>query len=192
VNQAAANPTNRWTGATGSDFRIKRDPAKLLGNAVARSTLPFGICSRERKHMTLTKIILIVSSISLLGLATLAQSNDNASPSVVAAVTPIYPPIARSANATGDISLDVEINREGKVTSVDAKSGHPLLRRVSEDAARHWLFTPAPDGDKKRRAHLTFSFRILPEKTPYYDGTPVFFPPYKIEVRTIAPSLVGP
>jgi hypothetical protein len=31
-------PTNRWTGATGSDFRIKREPAKLLGSAVARST----------------------------------------------------------------------------------------------------------------------------------------------------------
>jgi len=36
-----ANPTNRWTGATGSDFRIKRDPAKVLGSAVARSTSPF-------------------------------------------------------------------------------------------------------------------------------------------------------
>jgi len=35
--------TNRWTGATGSEFRIKRDPAKLLGGAVARSTQTFGI-----------------------------------------------------------------------------------------------------------------------------------------------------
>jgi hypothetical protein len=26
----------------GSTFRIKRDPAKLLGSAVARSTQPFG------------------------------------------------------------------------------------------------------------------------------------------------------
>jgi len=33
--------TNRWTGATGSEFRIKRDPAKLLGGAVARSTQTF-------------------------------------------------------------------------------------------------------------------------------------------------------
>jgi len=33
--------TNRWTGATGSDFRIKRDLAKLLASAVARSTPPF-------------------------------------------------------------------------------------------------------------------------------------------------------
>ncbi len=36
------HPTNRWTGATGSEFRIKRGPAKVLGNAVARSTQPFG------------------------------------------------------------------------------------------------------------------------------------------------------
>ncbi len=34
--------TNRWSGATGSEFRIRRDPAKLLGSAVARSTQPFG------------------------------------------------------------------------------------------------------------------------------------------------------
>ena len=33
--------TNRWTGATGSVFRIKRDPAKLVASAVARSTPPF-------------------------------------------------------------------------------------------------------------------------------------------------------
>jgi len=37
-----ARTTNRWTGATGSEFRIKRDPAKLLGSAVARSTQTFG------------------------------------------------------------------------------------------------------------------------------------------------------
>ena len=29
-------PTSRWTGATGSDFRIIIGPAKLLGDAVAR------------------------------------------------------------------------------------------------------------------------------------------------------------
>ena len=35
-------PTNRWTGAAGSDFRIIIGPAQLLGIAVARSTPPFG------------------------------------------------------------------------------------------------------------------------------------------------------
>ena len=37
-----ATQQNRWTGATGSDFRIIIGPAKLLGNAVARSTLTIG------------------------------------------------------------------------------------------------------------------------------------------------------
>ena len=37
--------TNRWTGATGSDFRIKRRPAKLLDSAVARSTQPLTIAA---------------------------------------------------------------------------------------------------------------------------------------------------
>jgi hypothetical protein len=34
--------TNRWTGATGGEFPIKRNPAKLLDSAVARSTQTFG------------------------------------------------------------------------------------------------------------------------------------------------------
>jgi hypothetical protein len=34
----ATRRTNRWTGATVSAFRIKRDAAKPLGSAVARST----------------------------------------------------------------------------------------------------------------------------------------------------------
>ena len=38
---SAGARTNRWTGATGSVFRIILDPAKLLGSAVARSTPPF-------------------------------------------------------------------------------------------------------------------------------------------------------
>ena len=37
-----AGITNRWTGATGSEFRIERDPANLFGNAVARSTQALG------------------------------------------------------------------------------------------------------------------------------------------------------
>ncbi|HYW73668.1 MAG TPA: hypothetical protein VE961_21780 [Pyrinomonadaceae bacterium] len=37
--------TNRWTGTAGTDFRIKRDPAQLLGSAVVRSTPPLGILS---------------------------------------------------------------------------------------------------------------------------------------------------
>jgi TonB family protein len=142
--------------------------------------------------MNPTKLVLTLTAILLLGCAAASQSNSSESPAVISAVTPMYPPIARSANATGDVFVDVEINREGKVSGVESKNAPVLLRKVCEEAARRWLFSPAPNGDKKRKARLTFSFRIMPEKTPYYEGTPVYYPPYKIEVRTIAPSLLGP
>jgi hypothetical protein len=40
-------PTNRWTGATGSDLRIIIGPAKPLSSAVARSTQTF---ARAQEH----------------------------------------------------------------------------------------------------------------------------------------------
>jgi hypothetical protein len=67
--------TNRWTGATGSDFRIKRDPAKLLGSAVARSTPP--LCVRTVVKVGECKPILLAFAVWLLFHATdsYAQSN---------------------------------------------------------------------------------------------------------------------
>jgi hypothetical protein len=54
-DRSERRPTNRWTGATGSEFRIKRDPAKLLGSAVARSTQPLGALSASGKVVNTTK-----------------------------------------------------------------------------------------------------------------------------------------
>ena len=42
AQRIAKSAANRWTGATGSDFRIIIGPAQLLGNAVGRSTQTFG------------------------------------------------------------------------------------------------------------------------------------------------------
>ena len=51
------HPTSRWTGATGSDFRIKRDPAKLLGSAVARSTQTFGCFFPTEMNLEIKDIV---------------------------------------------------------------------------------------------------------------------------------------
>jgi hypothetical protein len=53
------HPTNRWTGATGSDFRIKRDPAKLLGSAVARSTQPLGVFISVTRTLLIAILLII-------------------------------------------------------------------------------------------------------------------------------------
>jgi len=58
----AARTTNRWTGATGSDFRIKRDPAELLGGAVARSTPPFGVILVMIKYAFIAFMIVLFAA----------------------------------------------------------------------------------------------------------------------------------
>lgn len=116
------------------------------------------------------------------GLA-LSQGASSEPPAVLAAVAPLYPVIAQVAKASGDVLVDVEIDKAGKVTSVHVLNAHELLRAVSDQAARRWEFAPGT-ASEKRRVQLTFSFRIVSEKAAGLDRSPVFYPPYRVEVKS--------
>jgi TonB family protein len=138
------------------------------------------------KTYKLALISIVIALLSCPAIAqTSAQTSNSASPAVVSAVAAVYPPLARSAGVSGDVFVNVEIDRGGKVTSGSAERAQPLLQRASEDAARRWLFAPASKGENKRRARLTFSFVLMPGKTPYDEAAPIFYPPYRIEIRTV-------
>jgi len=138
----------------------------------------------------LLKVVFPLLAILIAVLIASAQTQVADSPSVISAVAPVYPPIARAANASGDATVEVQIDRDGKVVSVESKSGHPLLQTVAEEAARRWIFSTAT-ADNNRKASLVFAFRSLPSQTPASEGTSVYYPPYKIEARAIAP-IVNP
>jgi TonB family protein len=55
---------------------------------------------------------------------------------------PDYPPIARSAHASGTIVVQVIIDEAGDVSAAHAISGHPLLQAASVAAARQAKFSP--------------------------------------------------
>jgi TonB family protein len=57
-------------------------------------------------------------------------------------VAPPYPAIARSAHASGQVSVKVLIDLEGNVAAAQAVDGHPLLRAAAIKAARETKFTP--------------------------------------------------
>jgi TonB family protein len=109
-----------------------------------------------------------------------AQTTDG--PAVVAAVAPVYPPIAAAAHAIGDVTVDVKIDASGKVTSARAVEGHSLLQAVSVGAARRWRFVPANEADAERTARLTFTFLDTKANAPEDERTAVFLPPYKVQV----------
>ena len=57
-------------------------------------------------------------------------------------VTPPYPAIARSAHASGQVSVQVLIDENGNVISATPTSGHPLLRAAAQSAAMSSKFSP--------------------------------------------------
>jgi TonB family protein len=77
-------------------------------------------------------------------------------------VMPIYPPIARQINATGEVQVTISIDETGRVVEAKATSGHPVLRMAAEDAARKWVFKPTLlDGSPvKQQGVLTFIFNL--------------------------------
>jgi TonB family protein len=75
-------------------------------------------------------------------------------------VAPIYPPIAKQANASGAVQVAIIIGENGRVIEAKAISGHPALRSAAEEAAMKWVFKPASlDGKPMRQQDvLTFTF----------------------------------
>jgi TonB family protein len=61
---------------------------------------------------------------------------------VIRRVQPVYPPMAQKAQVQGNVVLEVEVDGEGNVVSVIAKSGHPLLKQAAEDAVWQWKYSP--------------------------------------------------
>ena len=77
-------------------------------------------------------------------------------------VQPDYPPLAKAAQVSGAVIVEVLIDEEGNVSSARAVSGHPLLRDAAVGAARNWKFTPTTLSGEPVRVigTLTFNFTL--------------------------------
>jgi TonB family protein len=49
-------------------------------------------------------------------------------------------PIARQANVTGEVKMNVSIGGDGNVQNVDVLSGHPMLRETARKTVSMWRF----------------------------------------------------
>lgn len=127
---------------------------------------------------------LAIATVVLLSYVAFAQTKTQNPPAVVSAVAPVYAAMIRAVNLEGDFFVDVEIDRNGKVVSSKAVYEKRIfMRKILEEAADRWQFASDQVAEEKRRARLTFTFRATP-KASNLDSTTVFYPPYKIEVRS--------
>lgn len=82
--------------------------------------------------------------------------------SAIKRVDPEYPSLAKAANVSGTVLVEITIDETGNVISARAVSGHPLLKAAAVDAARQWQFSPTTlSGEPVRVAGtLVFNFAL--------------------------------
>jgi periplasmic protein TonB len=61
---------------------------------------------------------------------------------IVQMVQPVYPPLARQGRVQGNVQLKAIVGTDGRIKSLTAVSGHPLLVDAALDAVRHWTYQP--------------------------------------------------
>jgi TonB family protein len=79
-----------------------------------------------------------------LGASVPSSAQDDSARKAVKQEAPLYPELAHKLNITGTVKLELEIARDGKVTSAKALGGNPVLIDSAMKAAKQWVYTPAP------------------------------------------------
>lgn len=98
------------------------EPAKSAWNAV-------------RTTLTVRQPVLTIGT-SEENSAEPATASDLVRGQLVTLPKPDYPRIAKSAHASGSVTVQVTIDETGKVIAAHAVSGHPLLQAASVEAAK--------------------------------------------------------
>jgi TonB family protein len=82
--------------------------------------------------------------------------------SAIRRVEPTYPPLAKAAQVSGSVVVEVTIDEEGGVVSSRAISGHPLLKDAALAAALGWRFsqTKLEGVPVKVFGTITFNFNL--------------------------------
>jgi TonB family protein len=101
-------------------------------------------------------ILLVISLFVLCSVETFAQTDK---PKVLKYFAPNYPAAAQAVNASGTVDVNVKIDKDGKVISAEATSGHPLLRKACEVAAKEWIFSKDSTLET-REVKITFLLRL--------------------------------
>ena len=83
---------------------------------------------------------------------------------VITKAQPVYPAIAKQANASGEVRVAIIIGENGQVVEAKAISGHPVLRSAAEDAARKWVFRPTLLDGKPVKQPGVLKFVFTPPK----------------------------
>lgn len=108
-------------------------------------------------------------------------TGERVPPRVLTRRDPVYPSSMQQGGFEGRVTLDLEINLEGRVrTAHVVESTHPAFDDAALDAAMAWTFDPARVGDRPVHARLLLAIQFSIRGggiTPWRIARPRSFPP---------------
>lgn len=76
-----------------------------------------------------------------------------------AQVQPSYPPTAQKYRIEGTVTIQVVVNRDGKVVKAEFLRGHTVFRSVSLDTAKQWQFSTPNSSNLEGTIDFTFKLK---------------------------------
>ena len=150
-NEAAINNLKRIEDEKARVLQRQKDEAAALAQAEANKEKPKEEPKVEEKTPVKTETF---DSSQVFDLGRINNSM------AIEMATPVYSQVAKSLNLQGQVTVQVTINEEGKVTSAESTEGHKLLRESAEQAARRSKFKPAMVEGKavKSKGYIVYNF----------------------------------
>ena len=113
---------------------------------------------------TLAPKLAVVALLLILTASAEAQSaplpeRPQAEVALVKLSPPIYPPLARQASITGNVKVQLQIQKGATIQSAEALSGHPLLKSAALESAQKSHFECRGCADPVTYV-LTYSFVV--------------------------------
>jgi TonB family protein len=140
---------------------------------------------------------LLLLPILLVSVTKHAQDSQNASSDspnlrIVKQTDPVYPPIARAAHVSGQVKLQIEIGKDGRVTNTKTLSGPPMLAGSAQDCVKQWIYEPPLIDGKPVSTSTTVTIRFdLPAPVNPNDQTIAsrFFPLNQACVKAVSSNV---
>ena len=76
------------------------------------------------------------------------------------AVQPIYPPDAMRNYITGDVRIEAEVDKQGRIGAMKILLGPKQFRQVAMDALRQYEYEPARQGGKPVASKVTVTIKF--------------------------------
>ncbi|MFV0388395.1 MAG: TonB family protein [Pyrinomonadaceae bacterium] len=121
---------------------------------------------------------------------TLTANAQDCSSQIKKAMIPRYPAAAIALNESGQVIIEVNINKSGEVLDTKVLNGPKLLGQLSEVTSREWEFSKLKKGlvskCGNRKTLIFFNYVLLPSDTkPSKDSLSFIVFPNKVEIREI-------